>query len=76
MTTSNPKTGGLQADPVLSTGADARMTARQERELRELAKDALEPEAFSRMLTRTEAAARINTLKAKLALMSHPPHTV
>ena len=76
MTTSNPKAGGPQPEPVLSTGADAPMSAAQERELRALAKDALEPEAFSRVLTQTQAAERIVMLKAKLKLMSHPPHTV
>ncbi len=76
MTTSNPKAGGRQPDAVLSTGADAAMTADQERQLRELSKDALEPEAFSRTLTQAEAAERIIMLKAKMKLMSHPPHTV
>jgi hypothetical protein len=75
MTTTNPKSGVSQSEPVLSTGADALMSADQERVLRELAKDALEPEAFSRVLTQSEAARRIEVLTAKLKLMSHPPHT-
>ncbi|MCK9914506.1 hypothetical protein MXD81_35650 [Microbacteriaceae bacterium K1510] len=58
-----------------STRADAPMSADQEHTLRELSKDALEPEAFSRTLTRTQAAQRIAVLKAKLKLMSEPPHT-
>lgn len=73
MTTSDSTKGG--PDAVLSTGADAPMSADQERTLRELAKDALELDAFSRALTRTEAAQRIAMLKAKLKLMSEPPHT-
>jgi hypothetical protein len=76
MTTSNPKAGGHQSGAVPGTGADAPMSAEQERELRELSKDALEPEAFSRRLTEAEAAERIVVLKAKLKLMSHSPHTV
>lgn len=51
------------------------MSAEQEKLLRELALDALEPEAFSRKLTQAEAAERIAVLKAKLHLMSRPPHT-
>ena len=75
MTRSDSRTGGPKPDAILSTGADAPMSADQERTLRELAKDAREPEAFSRVLTRTEAARRIAVLKAKLKLMSEPPHT-
>ncbi|WP_162827163.1 DUF3072 domain-containing protein [Pseudolabrys taiwanensis] len=51
------------------------MSEDQERTLRELSKDAREPEAFSRALTQTEAARRITVLRAKLKLMSEPPHT-
>ena len=73
MTRSDSRSGG--PDPILSTGADAPMSAEQEKTLRELSKDAREPEAFSRALTQTEAARRIVVLKAKLKLMSEPPHT-
>jgi len=75
MTTTNPKAGKHQPEAILSTGADAPMSVDQEKVLRELAKDALEPDAFSRTLTRTEAAQRIAMLAAKLKLMSYPPHT-
>lgn len=64
-----------RSEPVLSTGAGEAMSAEQEKLLRELAADALEPEAFSRKLTQREAAERIAVLKAKLKLMSYPPHT-
>jgi hypothetical protein len=63
-------------EPVLSTGADAPMTAEQEETLHRLAQEALEHEAFSRRLTYSEAAERIEVLKAKITLMSRPPHTV
>lgn len=76
MGTKNPNAGGRRPDAALSTDADAPMSADQARILRELAKDALEPEAFSRKLTQSEAAQRIAMLTAKLKLMSHPPHTV
>lgn len=66
---------GRRPDQVPSTGADEPMTTDQEKLLRELALDALEPEAFSRKLTREEADQRIAVLKAKLKLMSQPPHT-
>jgi len=75
MTKADSKTGTPESEAILSTGADAPMSAEQEQTLRELAKDALEPEAFSRALTQTEAARRIAVLKAKLKLMSEPPHT-
>lgn len=58
MTTSDPKVSGHQPEPVLDTGAVTPMSAEQEQELRELAKDALEPEAFSRRLTQAEADER------------------
>jgi hypothetical protein len=53
----------------------ARMTPEQASLLRKLAFDAYEPEAFSTGLTRTEAEQRIAVLKAKLKLISEPPHT-
>jgi len=51
------------------------MTAEQARLLRKLAFDAYEPEAFSPELTAAEAEQRISVLRAKLKLMSEPPHT-
>jgi hypothetical protein len=53
----------------------ARMTAEQAELLRKIAFDAYEPEAYNPNLTRDEAARRIETLQAKLKLMSEPPHT-
>jgi len=73
MTSSDSKTGGPEA--ILSTGTDAPMSADQEKTLRQLAQEAREPEAFSRALTQSEAALRIDVLRAKLKLMSNPPHT-
>jgi len=51
------------------------MSAEQARLLRQLAFDAYEPEAFSPNLTNAEAERRIQVLRAKLKLMSEPPHT-
>jgi DUF3072 family protein len=53
----------------------AQMTAEQATLLRKLAFDAYEPEAFRPGLTKAEAEQRINTLRAKMKLMSEPPHT-
>ena len=51
------------------------MTPEQASLLSKLAFDAYEPEAFSSELTAAEAEQRINVLRAKLKLMSEPPHT-
>ena len=51
------------------------MTAEQAALLRKLAFDAYEPDAFRPNLTKAEAERRIDTLQAKLRLMSEPPHT-
>jgi hypothetical protein len=69
---SSPKN---QRDPVLTTGADAPMTAEQAALLRRLAHEAYDFEAFSERLTQSEASLRIATLQAKLALQGEPPHT-
>ena len=50
------------------------MTSDQAIQLRQLAFDAYEPDAFSPNLTRTEAERRIAALQAKLRLMDDPPH--
>ena len=73
-----PNTAHRQSDsePTLSTGAEAPMTAEQMTQLRQLALDSFEPDAFSRILTQSEAARRIAMLKAKLALQDEPPHTL
>lgn len=62
-------------EPTLTTGADAPMTAEQAAELRRLAHDAFDLEAFGEHLTESEAARRIATLRAKLKLQGTPPHT-
>ena len=50
------------------------MTNDQAIQLRQLAFDAYEPDAFRLNLTRTEAERRIAALQAKLRLMDDPPH--
>ena len=59
-------------------GADVNtpMSAAQAAELRQLAYDAYEPDAFQERLTAAEAERRIETLKAKLKLLDGPPHTL
>ena len=52
------------------------MSTAQANELRQLAIDAYEPDAFQQQLTAAEAARRIETLKAKLKLLDGPPHTL
>jgi len=52
------------------------MTAAQASDLKTLADQAREPEAFSARLTKGEASKRIEALKAKLKLMDGPPHTL
>lgn len=51
------------------------MSAEQSEVLRKLAFDAYEPDAFSPNLTKAEAEQRIDVLRAKMKLMSDPPHT-
>jgi hypothetical protein len=60
----------------LTTGAGAPMTAEQTAQLKQLAEDAFEPDAFGSHLTQGEAARRIAGLKAKLKLQDEPPHTL
>ena len=50
------------------------MTSAQASYLKALSEEALEPEAFDETLTQAEASKRIDALKAKLKLMSRPPH--
>ena len=59
-----------------SNAAQESMTAAQAAELKALAAEAFEPDAFDLSLTEAEAAERIAALKAKLRLMSEPPHTI
>ena len=55
---------------------DTPMTREQASRLKQLAIEALEPEAFSLRLTASEAALRIEMLQAKLRLQDGPPHTL
>jgi len=55
---------------------EAPMTEAQMLLLRRLAEETLEPEAFSRQLTRAEAQRRIEALRAKLRLQDGPPHVL
>ena len=50
------------------------MTSDQAIQLRQLAFDAYEPDAFRPNLTSMEAERRIAALRAKLRLMDDPPH--
>jgi hypothetical protein len=59
-----------------SPPANAPMSTAQANELRQLAIDAYEPDAFQQQLTAAEAERRIETLKAKLKLLDGPPHTL
>jgi hypothetical protein len=61
---------------VPSSEDDAPMTAEQAVQLKQLARNAYEPEAFSQNLTRAEAQRRIAMLNAKLKLQDEPPHTL
>ena len=58
------------------TSDNAPMSAEQAACLKSLSEQALEPEAFKRNLDAAEAARRIAALRAKLALMDGPPHTL
>jgi Protein of unknown function (DUF3072) len=60
----------------MRSAADEPMTAEQATELKVLAHQTYEPEAFSPQLTRAEATRRIATLSAKLKLLDEPPHTL
>ncbi len=55
---------------------DEPMTDTQASSLRALSIQALEYDAFDPALTRAEASRRIDALKAKLALLGEPPHTL
>jgi hypothetical protein len=54
---------------------DEPMTAEQSAELKRLSEQAFDLEAFAPDITRAEAERRIATLRAKLRLLSEPPHT-
>jgi hypothetical protein len=52
------------------------MSAAQAHELKALSERAFEHDAFKPNLDAAEAARRIAALKAKLALLDEPPHTL
>jgi hypothetical protein len=56
------------------TDANGPMSPAQTDELRRLAFEAYEPDAFQEFLTAAEAERRIKTLRAKLKLLDGPPH--
>ena len=53
---------------------DGRMTREQASELKALAEEAYELDAYSDALSQAEASRRIGALKAKLRLQDGPPH--
>lgn len=59
-----------------SLPANAPMSAVQADELKQLAFEAYEPDAFRRQLSAAEAERRIEALRAKLRLLDGPPHTL
>ncbi|MGP0093484.1 MAG: DUF3072 domain-containing protein [Xanthobacteraceae bacterium] len=74
------ETGGIAPPAAVAKdqaiSEQAPMTAAQAAELKGLAEEGLEPDAFDPSLTELEASKRIKALRAKLRLMSEPPHTV
>jgi Protein of unknown function (DUF3072) len=60
--------------PVRDT--DEPMTAEQATELKVLAYQTYEPDAYDPQITRAEAQRRIAALSAKLKLLDEPPHTL
>ncbi len=59
-----------------SADHEAPMTAEQATQLKRLARDTYELDAFSPHLTGAEAQRRIAALSAKLKLLDGPPHTL
>jgi hypothetical protein len=55
---------------------DEPMTESQIATLQRLAHEALEPDAFSRHLSKADAQRRIDALTAKLRLQDGPPHVL
>jgi len=66
----------FEARKTPASAGDEPMTAEQATELKVLAGQTYEPDAFSTCLTRSEAQRRIATLSAKLKLLDEPPHTL
>ncbi len=73
-TTTKPCRGSTSPPPAVSRLQP--MTGEQAARLKELAAQALEPEAYHSGLTAGEAARRIKALEVKLRIMDGPPHTV
>jgi hypothetical protein len=78
--TANPKLdphppSNTAKDPDDWVSGDEPMTGAQTSYLKTLSEEAREPDAFSEHLSKAEASKRIDMLKAKLNLMSRPPHT-
>ena len=67
---------GSRPNPSTRQLDDVPMTAVQAAELKQLALDAYEPDAFGPHLTQAEADRRIASLRAKLKLLDEPPHTL
>ena len=65
-----------EPEPTFSADAGVPMSVDQAAQLRQLALDAYEPDAFRPHLTQMEATRRIAMLRAKLKLMDEPPHTL
>ena len=77
--TPNPKLdpdppSNMEKDPDDWVSGQEPMTGAQASYLKTLAEEAREPDAYDDTLTKAEASKRIHMLKAKLKLMSHPPH--
>jgi hypothetical protein len=71
-----PKTTDtMRRAPPAAMEDDQPMSAAQAALLKRLAVEAYEPDAFRPQITSAEAQRRIDTLAAKLALLSEPPHT-
>jgi hypothetical protein len=68
----NKSTVKSKAEPAIA----APMTADQAAELKKLAHDAYDLEAFHPRLTQAQAQTRIVSLHAKLKLQDGPPHTL
>jgi hypothetical protein len=64
----------MEKDPDQWVSGGEPMTGAQASYLKTLTEEAREPDAYSDHLTKSEASKRIDMLKAKLKLMSEPPH--
>ncbi len=64
----------MRKDPDEWISGDEPMTPAQASYLKTLSEQALEHDAFDETLTKAEASKRIDALRAKLGLMSDPPH--